>query len=241
MKKLFYFILIVISIKLYSQTINTIRIDSLISSIEKNNQDLGSISIFKDGKEFYKRTFGETNLKSIKQIPNLKYHIGSVSKMITATLILELRDEKKINLEDKLYNYFPEIPNSKNISIQNLLSHTSGLKNYVTKDNDNFWLQKPVTEREILDEIIKQGVAFQPNQNVLYSNSAYYLLVKILEKEFGLSYDQLLEKYITKPVKLQNFASFLNKNYNNVALSYIYDDSWKEIDDFYFKKCSWCG
>lgn len=235
MKQLLFFTLMVISLKLYSQNINTIRIDSLISSIEKNNQDLGSISIFKDGKEFYKRTFGETNLNSTKQIPNLKYHIGSVSKMITATLIFKLIDEKKISLDEKLYDYYPEIPNAKNISIQNLLSHKSGLGNYIVKDSNNFWLQKPSTEKEILDEIIKQGIAFQPNQSVLYSNSAYYLLVKILEKKLQSSYGKLLEKRVIKPLKLQNFASFQNTNYNNIALSYIYDNYWKQTNDFYFR------
>ncbi|MGG5210172.1 serine hydrolase domain-containing protein [Chryseobacterium sp. MIQD13] len=234
MKNIILFILL-FSIKGYSQNISKIRIDSLITAIENNNQDMGSVSVFKNGEEVYKRTFGDINISALKITPNLKYNIGSVSKMITATLVFKLVDEKKITLNDKLSSFFPEIPNSDNITIKNLLEHTSGLQNFIIKDSNNHWLKKQASQKEIIDEIIKQGYAFQPGEKVLYSNSAYYLLAKIIEKKYNSSYSAALEKTIIKPLKLQNFASFHNHNYNNIAPSYLYEDGWKKTDDFYFE------
>lgn len=228
-------LIILFSIKGYSQNINKLRIDSLITALEVNNQDIGSISIFKDNKEVYSRTFGETNIKTLQKTPDLKYHIGSVSKMITATLIFKLADENKISLNDTLFSFFPDIPNSKKITIKNLLEHTSGLQNFVIKENNSRWLTKKVTQKEIIEEIIKQGVAFQPGEKVFYSNSAYYLLTKIVESKYNSSYSTILEEKIIKPFKLKNFASFHHHNYNNIALSYLYENGWKKTEDFYFE------
>ncbi|PIF44735.1 D-alanyl-D-alanine carboxypeptidase [Chryseobacterium sp. 52] len=234
MKNIILFI-ILFSIKGYSQNIDKKRIDSLINFVETNNQDIGSISIFKNGKEIYDRTFGEIDATALKKTPDLKYSIGSVSKMITATLIFKLVDEKKINLDDKLFSFFPDIPNSKNITIKNLLEHTSGLQNFVIKKGNSQWLTKKATQKEIIEEIINQGTAFQPNEKVFYSNSAYYLLARIVERKYSSSYSKILEEKIIKPLKLKNFASFHNHNYNNIALSYRYENSWKTIEDFYFE------
>jgi D-alanyl-D-alanine carboxypeptidase len=69
----------------------------------------------------------------------------------------------------------------KKITVKNLLEHTSGLGSYVVKDGE-IWVTEKVTEKEIFDLIMKQGVSFEPNEKVAYSNTAYYLLTKILEK-----------------------------------------------------------
>ncbi|MCT2561010.1 serine hydrolase domain-containing protein [Chryseobacterium herbae] len=233
--KNFILLIILFSIKGYAQNIDKLRIDSLITAIEINNQDIGSISIFKNNKEVYSRTFGEINIKALQKTQDLKYHIGSVSKMITATLIFKLVDEKKISLDDKLFSFFPDIPNSKKITIKNLLEHTSGLQNFVIKENNSQWLTKKATQKEIIEEIIKQGVAFQPGEKVFYSNSAYYLLTKIVESKYNSSYSTILEEKIIKPLKLKNFASFHHHNYNTIAPSYRYENGWIKVEDFYFE------
>ncbi|PUB31004.1 D-alanyl-D-alanine carboxypeptidase [Elizabethkingia sp. YR214] len=234
MKRITLLIILLISLKVYSQNINKQRIDSLVSVVENNNQGLGSISVFKNGNELYSRTFGTINVDALSRNPDLKYNIGSVSKMITAALIFKLVDNHKIKLENKLSLYYPAIPNSENITIKNLLEHTSGLKNFIVKNDSIAWLTKKVSEKEIIDEIIHQGIAFQPNEKVLYSNSGYYLLTNIVEKLYKSDYSTILKKEIINPLRLRNFASFNNTNYNNISLSYNYDNGWKKIEDFYF-------
>ncbi|MGE8553192.1 MAG: serine hydrolase domain-containing protein [Chryseobacterium jejuense] len=236
MKNKILFLALFIVIGIQAQSVDKVRIDSLFNTIENNQQDLGAVSIFKNGKEVYKRTFGEIDIAALKKTPNLKYNMGSVSKMVTASLIFKLMDQKKLNLDDKLSLFFPEIPNAKNITIQNLLGHTSGLQNFIIKkeDGSNWLINGEVSEKNILNEIIEQNIAFQPNEKVLYSNSAYYLLSKIIEKVHHSEYAKVLEQEIIKPLKLKDFASFHNVNYKDIIPSYQYDNGWKPVKDFYF-------
>src|SRR5690606_21926652 len=173
------------------------KIDSLITTVEKENIDIGAVSIFKEGKEVYNRNFNHKVIDGNKAPKNLKYHIGSTTKMLTATMIFQLIEENKLKLNDILASYFPDIPNAENITIGHLLSHSSGLADYVVKqDTLYFWLKEPVSEKEIFDEIKRQGTLFQPGDSVSYSNTGYYLLTKILEKEQGKKYKEILAENI---------------------------------------------
>lgn len=235
MKKLFLFLAVFISLNVNAQTvsINHQKIDSLIDYIEQNNLALGAVSIFQNGKEVYSRTFGKMNVAAEKRNPGLKYDIGSCSKMVTAALIFKLIEEKKITLDTKLAQFFPNIPNAGEITIKHLLEHSSGLQDYGYRPNDLFWLTKKVSKEAIIDEIIKQGVAFKPGEKVAYSNSGYYLLARIVEKEFKTNYASVVKKYIIRPCGLKDFASFENKNYQNIAFPYFYDSGWNLMQELY--------
>ena len=233
MKQTLLSLFILVSASLYSQKIDNQKIDDYINHIENNNRGIGSISIFSNGKEVYNRDFGQKNLENINYNTNTKFQVGSITKMITATLIFKLIEEKKLKLDDKLSKFYSEIPNSENITIKNLLEHSSGLGDFTMKNDSIQWLTKKVTEKEIFDEIIKQGVDFQPNEKMDYSNSGYYLLTKILEKKYKSNYSTIVENNIIKPLKLENFSSIKN-NTKNVFKSYSFEKNWKEITDFDF-------
>lgn len=231
----FLFVLSLLTLTTYSQDNNTKKIDSLISYLEKNNQGIGTIAIAKGGKTIYSKQFGQKKLKPEDQTPE-NYHIGSVTKMLTATMIYQLVDAKKLQLDEKIAIYFPEVPNAKNISIIDLLSHKSGLKDYVFKnDSLMYWLTKPVAEAAIFSEIKRQGVAFQPGDSVRYSNTGYFLLTKILEKKYRKNYKAILEQQIIKPLHLQYTRSIAVGNSDKgVAKSFRYGMAWEEIKEFYF-------
>jgi D-alanyl-D-alanine carboxypeptidase len=157
--------------------------------------------------------------------------------MLTAIMIYQLIDNNKLELDRKIDTYFPDIPNADKISISHLLGHSSGLKDYVVKnDTLYFWLLQPVTEQEIMDEIVGQGIDFQPGEKVQYSNSGYYLLARILEKEYGEKYEDILLRQIISPLKLKDTKS--NIDYNDVTVAKPYhlttDRAWEEMEDFYF-------
>src|SRR5690554_111671 len=114
MKKTFtiLFVLNCLTISTFGQTIiNSQKIDSLITTVEKENIDIGAVSIFKEGKEVYNRNFNHKVIDGNKAPKNLKYHIGSTTKMLTATMIFQLIEENKLKLNDILASYFPDIPN----------------------------------------------------------------------------------------------------------------------------------
>lgn len=223
------FLLLIFSNCLFSQTINTEKLNNYFNYIESNNLGVGSLSIFKSGKEVYARSFGQKNIPHLVYNKDTRYQVGSVTKMITATLIFKLIEENKLNLNDKLSQFYPEIPNSDKITIKNLLEHTSGLGSYVVKDGE-VWVTEKVTDKQIMDLIIAQGKTFEPGEKVAYSNSAYYLLTKILEEKYEKPFNMIIKKEIIKPLRLKNLTSFTS-NQKNVFLPYHYDNNaWKILE-----------
>lgn len=221
--------LLFISANLFSQEIVKEKVDEYLTYIEKNNAGIGSVSIYKDGQEVYNRSFGQQKLINVAYNKDTKYQIASVTKMITAILILELVEDGKLKLEAKLSEFYPEIPNSSKITIKNLLEHTSGLGNFAIRDGA-IWVMDKVSDKEIFEEIKKQGVSFEPNEKVAYSNSAYILLRMILEKKYKKEFHKIVEQKIVKPLDLKNFAS-VKSNPTNTFKSYTFKENWNEIKD----------
>jgi D-alanyl-D-alanine carboxypeptidase len=217
----------------FAQHIDLQKLDSYIAHVEQHNRGIGSISISKDGKEIYHRSFGQQYLKDVRYNADTKYQIGSITKMITATLVFKLVDKKKIYLDTKLSAFFPQIPNADSITIKQMLEHRSGLGDYVLQYDTVFWLKNKVTEKEILNEIIRQGTLFSPAERVAYSNSAYYLLRKIVEQGFGKPYAKIVEQEIARPLGLKNFES-LSSQTTDTFKSYQFNDNWTEMADFEF-------
>jgi D-alanyl-D-alanine carboxypeptidase len=216
-----------------AQNIDIKKIDSFVSHIENNNRGIGNLSIFKDGKEIYNRSFGQTKLNNVQYNADTKYQIGSITKMITATLIFELIENNKLHLDDKLALFYPKIPNAEKITIKNLLEHSSGLGDFVAKNDSVFWLSEKVSENDIFEEIIRQGVTFQPNKKVEYSNSGYFLLAKIVEKLYNQNYASIIAEKIAKPLNLENFTSKTELT-SNTFDSYEYNEKWNKTTEFEF-------
>lgn len=221
--------LFVISIQAFSQNIDQEKINNYINYIENNNGGIGSLSLFKDGKEIYNRSFGQKKLINVNYNKDTKYQIASVTKMVTAILTWKLIEEGKLKLETKLANFFPETPNSEKITIKNLLEHTSGLGNFAIR-NGAIWVIAKVEEKEILAEIKKQGVSFEPNEKVAYSNSAYILLRKIVEQKYEQPYHEIVQNELVKPLRLKNFASVESKA-TNIFKSFQFKEGWNAMED----------
>lgn len=232
------FIGMLFSISVYGQDINVQKLDELFDHIERYNKGIGEITIDQSGEIMYHRRFGPKNLtrrSSIGELP-LTYRIGSITKMLTATMIYQLCEQGKLSQEDTLSRFYPELPNAGKINIAHLLSHTSGLQDYAVKEDSLlYWLCKPVNEIEIFNEIKRQGVAFQPGETFRYSNTGYYLLTRIIEKEYGKPYPEVLSEKITQPLQLTHTLS--GKDIDpEIAPSYQPNikREWREMRDFYF-------
>lgn len=217
------------------QNLNIKAVDSFISYIERNGRDIGSLSICKNGKEIYHRDFGQQAIPGMTFNKDTRYQIGSITKLFTAVMIFQLIEKGKLKPDDKLAAYFPDMPGAGDITLKNMLEHSSGLGDYVFKEDDAEWLtERKLSEQEILSEIKKQGLLFKPGEKVEYSNSAYYLLARILEKAHGKNYGKILEQCITKPYQLSKIES-VQANPGNVFKSYQYADGrWSEEKDFEF-------
>ncbi|WP_405397087.1 serine hydrolase domain-containing protein [Maribacter sp. Asnod2-G09] len=208
------------------------KMDLFFSRIEDKNLGMGSISIFKDGKEDYQTSFGFIDVeKSILANSASKYRIGSISKTFTATMIMQLVEENKLSLDTTLDNYFPEIPNAAIITIEHLLRHRSGLFNYTSGEFEAGRNYESATRSELIDYFISNGIIFEPNDKYEYSNTNYVLLSFIIEDLDTKTYDQSLNDRIAVPLNLiDTYNGGVTNSENNEAFSYyLENDNWTSI------------
>lgn len=229
MKQLLSFIIVVcISISLVAQSTGTnAQIDSLLNYLRKNNAFSGAVTIQKGNTVMYAGDFNKfTN-------GTAKYRVGSVSKMYTALIIYQLFDEKKLNLNNSIETYFPQIKYAGQITIANLLSHTSGIFNITEMKNYYSTRSNRFSRAKVLSIINENKPAFKPNSDCYYSNTNYILLGYIIEDITGKTYAQNLQERISIPFNLKN--TFSEDSFSNRQLreqSYKFNgETWKRDTD----------
>ncbi|MGY5943810.1 serine hydrolase domain-containing protein [Stenotrophomonas forensis] len=209
--------------------VNAVGLDDFFDQVEKSNSGIGSLSIFRNGQEIYNRSFGQKHLRPTAHDADTRYQIASVTKMVTAILAFKLIEEGRLSLDDHLSDFFPDMPAAQQITVGHLLAHSSGLGNFAIKDGA-VWVLDEVSQAQILEEIRRQGVAFEPGARVAYSNSAYLLLRMILEQRYGTDYPHIVEQQIAQPLGLRHFAAAASHT-ANAFKSYVYAGQWNEIKD----------
>ena len=213
-----------------SQKFDKVKLDNYFNVLEKNNKFMGSVAVSKNGELIYSKSIGYADLENnIKATEKTKYRIGSITKSFTTVLILKAIEKKKLDINETIDTWFPTIKNSKKITIKQLLTHRSGIHNFTNNVDYLQWNTQSKTEMEMIEIIKKGGSDFQPNTRAAYSNSNFVLLTFILEKTFNMSYSELVQNYIVKPLRLTNTYVFGKINpKNNESKSYNYLGSWKE-------------
>lgn len=193
----------------------------------------GSVLVAKKGEIIFKEAYGESD--RINNIPNTidtKYGIGSVTKQFTALLIMQLVEEKKIKLQDTISKFLPYLSKEKanNITIHQLLSHTSGLPHYNGLQVIGVSLKEfgntNYTPKELAKLIDKTRLVSTPGTEYYYSSLGYDLLGAILEEVSGKSFAELLNEKIVNPLKLKN-TGFGTNEYVSKELAKGY--SYREV------------
>jgi len=219
---------------LQAQTaLNSQGLDSLMRLLEANDKMMVSVNIMKEGQSIYSKAVGFRDIeKQLKNDANTVFRIGSISKMFTAVLILQLVEEGKLRTDDMLASFFPEIPESENITIEQMLRHRTGIFNIT---NDSLYLTYNTaiqTKEKMLQRIAESERVFQPDEKTEYSNSNYILLGYILEKITGKSFQINLKERIAGPLGLRstNYGSKIISG-NNEAASYRFEGKWIQEDE----------
>ena len=222
----------------YAQTIDKVKLDSFFDRLAEKNKAMGSLTIAKDGKVLYTRAIGYSQINGMEKKPLTgasRFRIGSITKMFTATMILQLVEEGKLKLTDTLSTFFPQVPNAKKITIVQILWHRSGIPNVKREQNSQENVNTiPVTKDEMLAMIVKSTPDFEPDTKHSYSNSGYQLLGLILEKVTGKSYGESLRERITSKIGLTNtYIATGNIDVSkNEALTYMhFGDGWKPMPE----------
>ena len=138
--------------------------------------------------------------------------IGSVTKTFTAVVIMQLVEEGKLSLDDTIDTWFPEQPNGDRITIRMLLSHTSGLANYISGENvmEGKWTKEWAPMDLVAESNNLEPVGEPGSSDAYYSNTNYVLLGLIVEEITGNSWAQEVESRIIKPLDLKD-TTFLSK------------------------------
>jgi CubicO group peptidase (beta-lactamase class C family) len=204
------------------------RLDSCFSSLFRYGMINGNVLIAENGKIVYEKSFGFSDFKN--KLPNndfSEFTLGSVSKTLTSTAILQLLEKGKLKLDNPLIKYFPEFPYPE-ITIRHLLSHTSGLPDYdLYKDQMDKSPNKIFTIQDILPslKIWKQPLHFKPGEKWQYVNTNFCLLALLVEKISGLEFQKYMEKFIFEPAKMSSTyfqRDPLKKRNRNRTINYEY-------------------
>jgi len=182
------------------------RIDQTLSTTYKADAPGITIIVVKDGKTLLRKGYGLADLVRRRPLtPDIVLRIASLTKQFTATAILTLVDEGKIKLDDDITTYLPDYPTGgKKITIEHLLTHTSGIVSYTAKpDLDE---TREYTVQQMIDSFKNDPLEFEPGSRYKYNNSGYFLLGAIIEKVSGKTYDKFVEERLFVPLGMTHTA-----------------------------------
>ncbi|MEM8896632.1 MAG: serine hydrolase domain-containing protein [Bacteroidota bacterium] len=181
------------------------RIDAYIQPYLEMEAWSGVLSIYKGGEPVFQKAYGYADREW--EIPNTaqtKFRIASISKLFTEVAILTLVEGNKLSLDEKLSSFIPDYPRGDEISVEQLLTHRSGIPHLNRFPNYNELIKYEYEIGEIIDLFKNKPLDFEPGERYSYSNSGYVLLAYIIEQRSGISYESYLNKEIIAKVGLDN-------------------------------------
>jgi CubicO group peptidase (beta-lactamase class C family) len=211
------------------------QLDSLMQMEVKVNNFNGNVLVAKSGNIIYQKSFGYRDYNSKELLNNNSiFELGSISKQFTAMGILLLREKGKLQLSDSLRKFFPELPYH-NITIKQMLTHTSGLPDYDDESMSKTWDHKKVAFNNDMIKILadkKPRILFQPGEKWEYSNTGYAILASIIEKVSGQSFKDYMQENIFNPLGMEH-SRIYNTRYStkeiisNYAYGFTFSDRLK--------------
>jgi CubicO group peptidase (beta-lactamase class C family) len=185
------------------------EVDKALQRLEDKREFNGSVLVAKSSNIIYQRNFGLADMEHGVPInASTKFELASVSKTFTALLILQLVEKGKIKLDAKVSDFIPEFTrrDSGEITIHHLLSHTSGIQDFVGLNCPfTSW-----TEKEFLEGLAKTPINFKVGARFEYASSTYVLLRFLIERVTGNTYESNLREHILKPAGMNNSGVFHN-------------------------------
>lgn len=182
------------------------KVDAAVADVmTKTSVPSASVGIVQDGKIVFTKAYGHARLDPpMAATAGMRYAIGSISKQFTAACILLLQQEGKLTLDDPLAKYFPELTRSKDVTIRNILTHTSGYQDYAPQDYTIPAWTKATTADKIIHEWATKPLDFEPGTQYQYSNTNFNIAGLIVEKVSGEKFWPFLSRRVLTPLGLSN-------------------------------------
>lgn len=203
-------------------------INRLIESYAENKLFNGSVLVAEKGKVIFKKGYGLANMEwNTPNSASTKFRIGSITKQFTAMLVLQLKQEGKLNLQAKISDYLPwyRKDTGNKITIQQLLTHTSGIPNYTAQASVmNDIAVHNYSPQEIAEKFCSGELEFESGTKFSYDNSGYFLLGVIIEEITKKTFEENLRKRIFEPLGMKNSGiDKLSSLLQNRAAGYEYE------------------
>ena len=197
---------------LAAQTVDAIgpavksRIDRIASQVlEQTGVPSASVAVVEHGKLVYTHAYGNARLDpATPATPEMRYSIGSISKQFTAAAILLLQEEGKLSLDDAVGKYVPGLTRGNEVTIRQILSHTSGYQDYWPEDYVMLPMLHPESAQQIIDAWGKKPLDFEPGTQWQYSNTNFVIAGRIVEQITGKPLMDLLTQRIFHPLKMKS-------------------------------------
>jgi D-alanyl-D-alanine carboxypeptidase len=168
-----------------------------------------SIAVVKDGRIAYIQTYGEARLEPRTPVkPSMRYGIGSISKQFTAVALLLLQEQGKLSLDDHVAKYFPNLTRANEVTLRQLLTHTSGYQDDWPQDYVMPNMLKPTTAEKIMDTWARKPLDFEPGTKWQYSNTGFTIGGAIIAKVTGQPYFDFLREHIFSPLNMTSVVDF---------------------------------
>jgi D-alanyl-D-alanine carboxypeptidase len=208
------FLLVLMSLFALAQTAPSLapdlrsKIDGIAQQVlQTTGVPSASLAVVKDGRVVYLQAYGDARLDPrIPAQPQMRYSIGSISKQFTAAAVLMLAEEGKLSLDDPVSKYVPGLTRGNEVTICELLSHTSGYQDFWPQDYVPPLMLQPVTADGIMDRWARKPLDFDPGTRWQYSNTNYVIAGVIVEKVSGMPLFQLLNQRIFSPLGMKSIA-----------------------------------
>jgi CubicO group peptidase (beta-lactamase class C family) len=215
------------------------EIDEMLSTYFKPSQPGATVIVSQRGVILFRKAYGLANTETkVPLRPELALRTGSITKQFTAAAIMMLAEQGKLSLADELGSHLPNYPeHGRHITIENLLTHTSGIRNYTELPQFGSLLAKDVSVDDAIAFFKGAPIQFQPGQGFSYSNTNYFLLGAIIEKVSGISYQAFMQQQIFQP--LQMHSTEIESAASPVATAIGYTQGRNGINKVPYYSMSW--
>jgi len=164
-----------------------------------------SVAVVQRGEITYLQAYGQARLDPPAPARHeMRYSIGSISKQFTAAAILLLDEQGKLSLDDHVSRFVANLTRAKDVTIRQLLSHTSGYQDYWPQDYVPPFMLEPITADRILDLWARKPLDFDPGTQWQYSNTNFVIAGLIIEKASGMSLLEFLSKNVFAPLDMKS-------------------------------------
>ncbi|HET7563440.1 MAG TPA: serine hydrolase domain-containing protein [Gemmatimonadaceae bacterium] len=194
------------------------RVDSVASAVlERTGVPSASVAVVTHGQLAYAHAYGASQLDPhTGATADMRYAVGSISKQFTAASILLLQQEGKLSLDDPVAKYVPGLTQGNEVTIREILSHTSGYQDFWPQDYVPPSMEKPTTPQAVLDHWAKQPLDFAPGTRWQYSNTNFEIAGLIVQRVSGVPFFQFVRTRILDPLHMTSAVDFDAKGPSSV-------------------------